>query len=560
MIFISLPAAVIALAVFMPSDAPQKIDKAKIPDKAKEEQKLPITKLAPAKIFPNLCLLKYRVSTNSPECQTYFDQGLGYFYSYVWMEAARSFETAAKYDPNCAMAWWGLSRACESWTGGAQNDGVRKAREAMNTSALNKAKELMNKADLREKKLILARLQDKGLADGNLPPDKRRAAAQRTIDELLIVDDRDQEAWYARAQLSDEFARIAYYKALLMINPIHPGANHELVHYYEGAQRPALGFPYAEKYLESSPGIPHAFHMQAHLATRIGRWDKTADRSARAIELERQYHKIQNVDPKDDDQYSHHLEVLTISLVHDGRFQEARKIKAEAEKVGKSHWMPWFHLYFADHDWKETAKIIEHYRKENKSTAAYLAALVSLKQGDLPRAAIELETLRQGAILGRHNETVDREYWEVLGMLLCKTGTPETGLKLLQRTVDKTKNNFGHHSWGNGAYYMEEWGLCALEAGRWEIAEEGLLEALAHDPASVRAALGLEALCRRQGRIAEADRYSALAKKFWKKADVEAFLALKEEVSRMPPTNSKISAPAESNLELKSDNKTENQR
>src|SRR5262245_7930901 len=72
---------------------------------APDPNRLPLTKLAQAKIVPNLCLLKYHVTTSSPECQAYFDQGLGYFYSYVWMEAARSFETAAKHDPDCAMAW-----------------------------------------------------------------------------------------------------------------------------------------------------------------------------------------------------------------------------------------------------------------------------------------------------------------------------------------------------------------------------------------------------------------------------------------------------------------------
>src|SRR5262249_15431160 len=45
--------------------------------------KLPLTRLAPAKLIPNLCLLKYRVTTSSPECQAFFDQGLGYLYSYV---------------------------------------------------------------------------------------------------------------------------------------------------------------------------------------------------------------------------------------------------------------------------------------------------------------------------------------------------------------------------------------------------------------------------------------------------------------------------------------------
>src|SRR5262245_3506395 len=55
--------------------------------------KLPIAGLAPAKIRPNQCLLTYRISTQSKDCQAHFDQGLGYLYSYVWMEAARSFET-----------------------------------------------------------------------------------------------------------------------------------------------------------------------------------------------------------------------------------------------------------------------------------------------------------------------------------------------------------------------------------------------------------------------------------------------------------------------------------
>jgi hypothetical protein len=69
--------------------------------------KLPMCGLPPAKIVPNLCLLRYRISTDSEECQAHFDQGLAWFYSYTWMEAARSFETAARCDPDCAMAWPG---------------------------------------------------------------------------------------------------------------------------------------------------------------------------------------------------------------------------------------------------------------------------------------------------------------------------------------------------------------------------------------------------------------------------------------------------------------------
>src|SRR6476619_3878505 len=81
----------------------------------KDDGRLPHTKLMPAQLTPNLCVVTYRVSTSSPECQAFFDQGLGYYYSYVWMEAARCFETAAKHDPSCALARWGLSKACAKW-------------------------------------------------------------------------------------------------------------------------------------------------------------------------------------------------------------------------------------------------------------------------------------------------------------------------------------------------------------------------------------------------------------------------------------------------------------
>ena len=129
--------------------------------------KLPICGLAPSKIAPDLCVYRYRVSTRSPECQAFFDQGFGYFYSYVWMEAARSFETAAQHDPDCAMAWWGLSRSLEKWGRGDP------------TKALLKAGELRDKASPREQQLILARMQEKGLVPGVGDADARKAAADR---------------------------------------------------------------------------------------------------------------------------------------------------------------------------------------------------------------------------------------------------------------------------------------------------------------------------------------------------------------------------------------------
>src|SRR5205823_1381965 len=146
----------------------------------------------------------------------------------------------------------------------------------------------------REQLLVQAKLQEKGMWPA-VGPDDRKKKAAASLDELLTLYDDDEEGWFARAQLNGGTEGAVYFKSLLKINPIHPGANHELVHFFENYKRPALGWPFAEGYIASSPGIPHAFHMQAHLGMRIGKWSKTTDWSAHAIEMQKAYHKTLNV-------------------------------------------------------------------------------------------------------------------------------------------------------------------------------------------------------------------------------------------------------------------------
>ena len=480
--------------------------------------KLPLTKLPPAKVTPNLCVYHYRISTTSPECQAHFDQGLAYWYSYVWMEASRSFETAVLYDPDCAMAWWGLSRALERWGRGDA------------TKALLRANELAKTASYREQQLILARMQEKGLAPNVGDAEARKKAAIQTIDNLLALHDDDQEAWYYRAQLAGgsglfggQAASVPFYKALLLLNPLHPGANHELVHYYENCQRPALGWVYSENYIKSSPGIPHPWHMQSHLATRLGRWDKSTASSTRAIELQHAYHKAMNVKPTEDWQYAHHLEVLTLSLIHDGRFREARALKQRALEGGVRIPDTWFRLHLAERDWGEALALAEERRRRDKVGASYMAALVYLAQNDPDRAAVEVAVLEEAFRERRTDKTLQLRLWETRGLLLCQTGVPDEGLKLLKRAVEETKNDYRHHAWGNGAYYMEAWGIAALRAGRLDVAEEAFLEALAHDAGSVRGAMGMQVLCERQGRHEEARHFGELARRYWKHAEVRSF-------------------------------------
>lgn len=488
--------------------------------------RMPISGLMPAKAVPDQCVLRYRVSTENEKCQAFVDQALGYFYSYVWMEAVRSFETAIQHDPNCAFAWWGLSRSQERWSRG----------DAM--KSLVKAWELRDHASKREQYLFKAAMEQKGQAPNVGNAEQRVQKAIATIDEMLALYEDDEEGWYFRAQLANDnklfggrASSVPFYKALLKVNPLHPGANHELVHFYENFQRPALGWAHAEKYIESSPGIPHAFHMQAHLATRLGRWQKTSDRSARAIELQREYHRREGVKPSEDSQYNHHLETLLISLTHDGRFREAHEIVRECKANNHQPREVFFRLYLAERNYKAALAVAEEIRaggtrgkkgaalKPDKALASYLTAMVYLEQGEAKRALAEVEVLQGFWRTNKNDRRNELRLYKTQGLYLCMTGDGPAGLKLLQKTVEKTKDQYGHHAWGNGAYYMESWGIGALWAGKLDVAEEAFHEALAHDPGCVRAALGMQVVCERQGRAEEAERYAALARKCWAKAD-----------------------------------------
>src|SRR5215475_12609585 len=58
----------------------------------------------PGPLRPGIGTAHATVTTSSKQAQAFFDQGLAYLHSYVWLEAARSFNQALRLDPNLAIA------------------------------------------------------------------------------------------------------------------------------------------------------------------------------------------------------------------------------------------------------------------------------------------------------------------------------------------------------------------------------------------------------------------------------------------------------------------------
>src|SRR5437899_6677780 len=69
------------------------------------------------------------LTTRSKEAQAFYDQGLAYLHSYVWLEAARSFNAALHADPNLGLAH------AQLWLAYTELNAPGPAREALERAA-----------------------------------------------------------------------------------------------------------------------------------------------------------------------------------------------------------------------------------------------------------------------------------------------------------------------------------------------------------------------------------------------------------------------------------------
>jgi hypothetical protein len=53
--------------------------------------------------------VSFPVTTRSAAAQKFFNQGVGQLHGFWFFESERSFRQAARYDTNCAMAYWGMA-------------------------------------------------------------------------------------------------------------------------------------------------------------------------------------------------------------------------------------------------------------------------------------------------------------------------------------------------------------------------------------------------------------------------------------------------------------------
>lgn len=223
----------------------------------------------------------YPVTTSNELAQRLFDQGLILAYAFNHQEAARSFRSAARIDPDCAMAHWGVALVL-----GPNINAPMEASDIPEAyRSIQRARSLADRVTPRERGLIDA-LSKRYVAE---PPEDRRdldlayAEAMKEL-SLRFPEDADIRAMSAEAlmdlspwdywteQLEPKPETVRMLELLdgaLALDPKHPLANHLYIHVVEYG-RPELGIAAAKQLESLLPGAGHMVHMPSHIYIRVG--------------------------------------------------------------------------------------------------------------------------------------------------------------------------------------------------------------------------------------------------------------------------------------------------
>ncbi|MEU0965981.1 hypothetical protein ABZ357_11350 [Streptomyces sp. NPDC005917] len=258
-----------------------------------------------------------RVTTSSPEAQTWFDRGLIWTYAFNHEEAVRCFEAAGAADPDCAMADWGVAYALgpnynKPWDFFDREDLARTVERTH--AAVERAHAKAAHATPVERALVealRARYPQATAPDAEACSVWNTAYADRMRGVYeLAPDDLDVATLYADAlmnltpwQLWDirsgrpaEGARTTEAKAVLEralateSGTRHPGLSHLYIHLMEMSPTPEAALPVADLLRDLVPDAGHLQHMPSHLEVLCGDYRRVVADNTAAIAVDEKYH------------------------------------------------------------------------------------------------------------------------------------------------------------------------------------------------------------------------------------------------------------------------------
>jgi tetratricopeptide (TPR) repeat protein len=464
------------------------------------------------------------VSTSSRQAQLFYDQGLAYLQSYVWVEAARSFHQALRSDPRLAMAYVGLSYAYSPMDFAAATD------------ALAKAQSLAISVPDRERRRIQIRsLQLKAMLDSR-NSDAYRAFKQ-SLDDALAEFPSDEQFLLLRGSAEEPnpfgdgqgcvIGAIPFFER---VRPDNFAASHFLIHCYENSGRPAEALQYARAYVRLAPDVPHAHHMYGHVLRRTGGMLEAIAQFKIADALALSYFNRNNLAPAVDWHYPHNLGLLASSYQFIGKMKEAEAYYRRAGALPA-------HSDFDAFNRTDLCKfLLDRGRYPEaldaartlanspfpmaRATGHSLAGNVLLRMDKPSEAIAELElSERQAAALPTAEAPAALLYVAMLRAQILLTQRSPEAQPLLQRIAKRISAENGPDAWIQGLYELERLNRAARAIGDWPVATQfaNLMIDRAPEYAGAHYAMALSA--EHDGDTQRALTEFSLAAKAWANAD-----------------------------------------
>lgn len=472
------------------------------------------------------------VTTSSPEAQAYYDQGLAYLHSFIWIEAARSFHQALRLDPSLGMAYLGLSDAYV---------GLQEFPEAV--KAFEQAQSLAEKFGDRERaRMVIRARQLEYLADsGNL---QKYFAYRQSVADALTTIPKDPWLWILRG-FADEGSPLAhgqgggvdtmaFYETALQFSPDNFVAHHYIAHTLENHGPVKDALEETENYVRLAPAIPHAHHMVGHNLRRLGRTEEAIQEFLKAEELENAYYRTEKIPAQYDWHHAHNLQLLGLS------YQALGQLKSAEARLHEAFLLPAF-TDFAEFNRRAWPQFL---LERDRPQEALDAAREMITKSNYAMGRFAGQTLAGQAFLAMNRleearsslRMAEREM-EQLPAAVTKS-LPDAGLlnaeiMLYEKNWDKANALIGKleaelvavpgpDAWSESLFQLESITSVARRVGDWELAESTARKMIEHDPSYAGGYFALGAVAEHQGDAAMAQKEFAEAEKLWSKADANA--------------------------------------
>jgi tetratricopeptide (TPR) repeat protein len=505
----------------------------------------------------NLGDYQFPVTTRSKEAQLFINQGLMLAYGFNHAESARSFQEAARLDPDCAMAYWGMALV----QGPNINMPMAPDSEPQSHRMIQKALALKNKASEREQAFIDAlakRYSDEEKPD-RAKLDRAYSEAMRDLSRRYpgdldsaalyaesLMDLRPWNYWTRDLQPYPETAEILrVLEAVLARNPNHPGAIHFYIHAVEYA-RPELAESAAERLARLAPGAGHLVHMPSHIFRRIGRYADASKSNDEAIAADEDYItqcRAQGVYPLA--YYPHNIHFLWDSASMEGRSQVAvAAARKAASSVPEGTWrtIPLVHQFlvaplFAYTRFGKWDEILKEPRPPEDSLFwtgvwHYARGLAFAATGKLAEASGELDGLRrissetsldglQVTFSANGAKAILEIAVEALaGELAARRGGYDEAISRLHRAILLEDNLIYNEPPDWHVPVRQMLGAVLLEAGRFSEAEAIYWQDLNLNRENGWSLFGLMKSLQRQGKNEQAVLIEKRFRKAWSQADI----------------------------------------